>query len=86
MLVLWSLANEDEIDLLLRFIKPANLTMFPEEWCLRGDDRSVFLGSKGRDADYLFYNNQNERLMSSDDAYNLIRMPRARLPAGRPFG
>lgn len=41
---------------------------------------------RGRGADNMFYNTHNDRPLSADEAYILVRTPRARLPAGHPVG
>lgn len=43
-------------------------------------------GRYERGADYLFHNPHNERAVSKNEAWTLVRVPRARFPVGNPLG
>lgn len=60
--------------------------MMPTSWSSRGEGRSLAPGRRDRGADYLFSNPHNERTISHDEAWDLVRAPRPRLPNGHPVG
>lgn len=86
MLVLVSRANVDEVDRLRRSLERTNFAALAGEWCLQGEGRSLDSGNRDHGVNYLFYNSHNERMISPDEAYNLIRMAQNRLPSGHPVG
>lgn len=84
--VLGSRENTDELERLPRVIERTIFSVLRDSLSHRGEGCSLARGQRGRGADYLFCKPHNERWMSYDEAWHLVRALRARLPTGHSVG
>lgn len=70
--VLWSLANAEDLERLLRVIERTNFSTLPDVWS-RGEEGSRLVhGQSGRWVDYLRQNPHNERVISYNEALHFV--------------
>lgn len=82
--LLGSRASAEGLQWLFLVIEHTNFTSLPDDWLRRGEVRSLVPGRRRRGGDYLFYNPHNERALSYNKVWHLVRAPSALLPTGYP--